>query len=122
MCNLRGIVMLKLHRADQAKQWFMEALELDVKCFDAFEQLASGEMMTPDGDAGERVALTRQRFVEEYLLGYNPDVLFSFSDTLYAGFWWADCFAITTRILGLVSIHNPTMPLHSAVSVTQPFS
>lgn len=48
MCNLRGILMLKLNRGDQAKQCFMEALALDVKCFDAFEQLVSGEMMTPD--------------------------------------------------------------------------
>jgi anaphase-promoting complex subunit 6 len=79
-------------------------------------------------------ALTRQRLVEEYGLGDNPDVLFSFADALYAGFRWADCFAITSRfvprfffsvlfhastpffhrILGLVSIHNPTMPLHIA--------
>ncbi|KAJ6494696.1 cell division control protein 16 [Mycena vitilis] len=146
MCNLRGILMLKLNRGDQAKQCFMEALSLDVKCFDAFEQLVSGEMMTPDEEwefvqglayssqtpqdasfvqliytarlrkykhAAEH-ALTRQRLVEEYGLGDNPDVLFSFADALYAGFRWADCFAITTRILGLVSIHNATMPLHIA--------
>ena len=47
MCNLRGILMQKLNRGDQAKQCFMEALALDVKCFDAFEQLINGEMMTP---------------------------------------------------------------------------
>lgn len=40
--------MLKLNRGDQAKQCFMEALALDVKCYDAFEQLVSGEMMAPD--------------------------------------------------------------------------
>ena len=48
MCNLRGILMLKLNRGDHAKLCFMEALALDVKCYDAFEQLISGEMMTPD--------------------------------------------------------------------------
>ena len=48
MCNLRGLLMLKLNRGDQAKQCFMEALALDVKCYEAFEQLVSGEMMTPD--------------------------------------------------------------------------
>ncbi|KAJ7794620.1 hypothetical protein B0H14DRAFT_3496847 [Mycena olivaceomarginata] len=48
MCNLRGIVMLKLNRVSKAKQCFMEALALDVKCVDAFERLVSGEMMTPD--------------------------------------------------------------------------
>lgn len=40
--------MLKLNRGDQAKQCFMEALALDVKCYDSFEQLISSEMMTPD--------------------------------------------------------------------------
>ncbi|KAF8962716.1 hypothetical protein BDZ97DRAFT_1662459 [Flammula alnicola] len=146
MCHLRGILMLKLNRGDQAKQCFMEALALDVKCYDSFEQLISSEMMTPDEEwnfvqglayasqapqdaefvqliytarlrkykhATEH-ALTRQRLVDEYGLGDNPDVLFSFADALYSNFRWADCFAITTRILGLVSIHNQTMPLHIA--------
>ncbi|KAF5382153.1 hypothetical protein D9615_004247 [Tricholomella constricta] len=146
MCHLRGILMLKLNRGDQAKQCFMEALALDVKCYDAFEQLVTGEMMTPDEEwefvqglayasqtpqdaefvqliytcrlrkykhATEH-ALTRQRLVEEYGLGDNPDVLYSFADALYASFRWADCFVITSRILGLVSIHNATMPLHIA--------
>jgi anaphase-promoting complex subunit 6 len=58
--------------------------------------------------------LAHQRLVEEYGLGDNPDVLFSFAEALYARFCWSDCFAITTRILGLVSIHNPTMLLHIA--------
>nr|GAT60873.1 predicted protein [Mycena chlorophos] len=146
MCHLRGVLMLKLGRGEDAKECFMEALTLDVKCFDAFEQLVSGEMMTPDEEwefvqglaysqqtphdasfvqliytarlrkykhATEH-ALTRQRLVEEYGLGDNPDVLFSFADALYTQFRWADCFAITTRIRGLVSMHNPTMPLHIA--------
>lgn len=47
MCHLRGLLMLKLNRGDQAKNCFMEALALDVKCYEAFEQLISGEMMTP---------------------------------------------------------------------------
>ncbi|KAF8807066.1 TPR-like protein [Phlegmacium glaucopus] len=146
MCHLRGILMLKLNRGDQAKQCFMEALVLDVKCYDAFDQLVTGEMMTPDEEwefvqglayasqtpqdaqfvqliytarlrkykhVAEH-ALTRQQLVEEYNLGDNPDVLFSFADALYSNFRWADCFTITSRILGLVSIHNQTMPLHIA--------
>lgn len=39
----------------------------------------------------------RTKLVEEYGLGDNPDVLFSFADSLYAAFRWADCFAITER-------------------------
>lgn len=51
MCLLRGMLMLKLNRGEIAKQCFMEALILDVKCYDAFEQLISGEMMTPEEGA-----------------------------------------------------------------------
>ncbi|KAF8632216.1 hypothetical protein AX15_001974 [Amanita polypyramis BW_CC] len=146
MCHLRGVLMLKLNRGDQAKQCFMEALALDVKCFEAFDQLVSGEMMTADEEwefvqglaytqqtpeDAEFVqliyttrlrkykhsvehALTRQRLVDDYGLGDNPDVLYSFADALYVNFRWADCYAITSRIVGLVSIHNAAMPLHIA--------
>ncbi|KDQ57264.1 hypothetical protein JAAARDRAFT_58730 [Jaapia argillacea MUCL 33604] len=146
MCHLRGLLMVKVGRMDQAKNCFVEALALDVKCYDAFEQLMNGEMMTPDeewefvqglaykeqtpDDAEfvrliytarlrkykhiEEQALVRRRLVEEFGLSDNPDVLFSFADALYAQFRWADCFAITSRILDLVKVHAPTMPLHIA--------
>lgn len=42
-------------------------------------------------------ALTRRRLVDEFKLGDNADVLFSFADALYAQFRWADCFAVTSR-------------------------
>jgi anaphase-promoting complex subunit 6 len=45
--------MLKLNRSDQAKQCFLEALALDVKCYDSFEQLINGEMMSVD--EGDRI-------------------------------------------------------------------
>ncbi|KZT07761.1 TPR-like protein [Laetiporus sulphureus 93-53] len=147
MCHLRGLLMLKLNRGEQAKLCFMEALALDIKCYEAFQQLISGEMMTPDEAEWEFVqnlaykeqtpedgefirmmytsrlrkykhaeehAIARTRLVTDYGLGDNPDVLFSFADALYSQFRWADCFAITTRILGLSAIHVPTMPLHIA--------
>lgn len=47
----------------------------------------------------EEHALTRRRLVEEFGLGDNPDVLFSFADALYAQFRWADCFAVTSRFV-----------------------
>ncbi|KAH9928423.1 TPR-like protein [Amylocystis lapponica] len=146
MCHLRGLLMLKLNRGEQAKHCFLEALALDVKCYEAYDQLIGGEMMsaaeewhfvqtlayrdqTPD-DAdfvkmmyssrlrkythAEEHAVIRTRLVDEFGLGDNPDVLYSFADALYTQFRWADCFAVTSRILGLVSIHAPTMPLHIA--------
>jgi hypothetical protein len=48
MCHLRGLLMLKLNRNDRAKECFLEALALDVKCYDAFEQLVGGELMRPE--------------------------------------------------------------------------
>lgn len=44
--------MLKLNRSTVAKESFMEALALDVKCYDAFEMLVGGEMMTIDEGTG----------------------------------------------------------------------
>ena len=48
MCHLRGLLMLKLNRNDRAKECFLEALSLDIKCYDAFEQLVGGELMRPE--------------------------------------------------------------------------
>lgn len=48
-------------------------------------------------------ALTRRRLTEEFGLGDNPDVLFSFADALYAQFRWADCFLITSRCVVLLA-------------------
>lgn len=61
MCHLRGLLMLKLNRAETAKECFMEALILDVKCYDAFDQLISGEMMTVD-EGGIKDALLYHSF------------------------------------------------------------
>ncbi|GJJ08566.1 hypothetical protein Clacol_002785 [Clathrus columnatus] len=148
MCHLRGLLMLKLNRNDRAKECFLEALSLDVKCYDAFEQLISGELMRPDEvqewgfiqgllyteqtpeDAEfirliyiirlrkfkhmEEISLACARLVDEYGLGENIDVLFGFADMLYSQYRWADCYAVTSRILEQVSVHAPTMPLHIA--------
>jgi anaphase-promoting complex subunit 6 len=43
------------------------------------------------------MALARQRLVEEYGMGENPDVLGSFAETMYAQYRWEDAFSITTR-------------------------
>ncbi len=42
-------------------------------------------------------ALVRRQLVEDYNLGDNPDVLFSFADALFTQLRWADCFAVTSR-------------------------
>lgn len=53
MCHLRGLVQLHLNASERAKECFMEALSIDVKCYDSFEALVSGHMM--DVYEGRRV-------------------------------------------------------------------
>ncbi|KAG8885545.1 anaphase promoting complex subunit cdc16 [Tulasnella sp. 332] len=48
MCYLRGVLMTRLNRQDKAREHFMEALALDVKCFDAFEELVGGQLLAAD--------------------------------------------------------------------------
>ncbi|KAG8959317.1 anaphase promoting complex subunit cdc16 [Tulasnella sp. 419] len=48
MCYLRGVLMTRLNRQDRAKEHFMEALALDVKCFDAFNELVNGNLLGID--------------------------------------------------------------------------
>ena len=56
--------MQKLNRGDEAKESFLEALSLDVKCYDAFQKLVDSQMMTPDEGADYtlryRAAIDRQ--------------------------------------------------------------
>ncbi|BGP54532.1 anaphase-promoting complex subunit Cut9 [Rhodotorula sphaerocarpa] len=46
--HLRGLIHLHMKANDLAKEAFMEALTRDVKCFEAFEMLVGGEMMSND--------------------------------------------------------------------------
>jgi anaphase-promoting complex subunit 6 len=46
MCFLRGQIYLRLSRGEKAKEAFLEALALDVKCFEAFNLLVQNQMLT----------------------------------------------------------------------------
>ena len=46
MCYLRGIVYNNTSHLDRAKECFKEALQIDVKCYDALDNLISNSMMT----------------------------------------------------------------------------
>ncbi|ELU40752.1 cell division control protein 16 [Rhizoctonia solani AG-1 IA] len=152
MCYLRGLLMLRLNRADRAKECLLEALALDVKCYEAFELLVGGEMMGIDEEwalieglayreqAQEQaefvklmyttrlkkfkhhaeIEAARKKLMEEYDLADNPDVMFGHADSLYAEYRWADCFAITSRILDLEAVHPSTLPLHLACMTALP--
>jgi hypothetical protein len=48
MCHLRGLIHLHLNAIDRAKMCFMEAVSLDVKCYESFDVLVGGNMMALD--------------------------------------------------------------------------
>lgn len=58
MCFLRGQIYLRLSRGEKAKEAFLEALALDVKCFEAFNLLVQNQMLTID--EGEGIPATNQ--------------------------------------------------------------
>jgi hypothetical protein len=57
MCLLRGQIQLRLSSSLQAKESFLEALSLDVRCYDAFQALVGGEMMgVEEGESALRIS------------------------------------------------------------------
>lgn len=48
MCHLRGVLYMRLNRVERAKNCFLEALALDIKCFEAFNTLIQCQMLTID--------------------------------------------------------------------------
>lgn len=48
MCYLRGLVYNKQNNFERAKECFKEAVLVDVKCFEAFDELISNHLLSPD--------------------------------------------------------------------------
>ncbi|KAF8425471.1 hypothetical protein EV426DRAFT_546746 [Tirmania nivea] len=48
MCYLRGLVYAKQNAFDRAKECYKDACRIDVKCFEAFDQLMKNHHMSPD--------------------------------------------------------------------------
>jgi len=57
MCHLRGVLYMRLNRVERAKKCFLEALALDVKCFESFNTLIQCQMLTVE--EGERFFLKK---------------------------------------------------------------
>ncbi|EGW35704.1 anaphase-promoting complex component [Spathaspora passalidarum NRRL Y-27907] len=47
MCYLRGLIYANQNNFDRAKDCYKEAVLIDVKCFEAFDELISNNLMTP---------------------------------------------------------------------------
>lgn len=48
MCYLRGVIYARQNNFQRAKDCFREAVLVDVKCFEAFDELVKNSMLTPD--------------------------------------------------------------------------
>ena len=48
MCYLRGICHAKQNAFDRAKECYKNAVQIDVQCFEAFDQLMKNSLMSPD--------------------------------------------------------------------------
>lgn len=104
------------HLLTLCSEWdFIQGLSYSTQTPDdaEFVQLIYTSRLRKDKHRVEH-ALTRTRLVDDFGLGDNPDVLFSFADALYTDFRWAECYAMTSRIMGLTAMHVPTIPLHIA--------
>ncbi|GAA6002404.1 anaphase promoting complex subunit CDC16 [Rhodotorula paludigena] len=137
--HLRGLIHLHMKANELAKEAFMEALSRDVKCFESFEMLVGGEMMSSEEEwdfiqglpyhaqteedaefirmmytlsHSNDMTIARQRLSDEYGLGDDPDVLCSRADELHSSMRYAECYKITSHILARHPSHRPTLPLH----------
>ncbi|CAO3571075.1 unnamed protein product [Mortierella alpina] len=69
MCYLRGIVFKNMNNIVRAKECFKEALQVDVKCYDALDSLISNNMLTTNE---ERELLDGLEFNKQ-LFGQDAD-------------------------------------------------
>lgn len=65
MCHLRGLIHLHLNASVKAKECFLEALSLDVKCYESFESLVDGNMLMVDEEWDFIQGLKYQEQTEE---------------------------------------------------------
>ncbi|KAF1813597.1 tetratricopeptide [Eremomyces bilateralis CBS 781.70] len=48
MCYLRGVCYAKQNAFDRAKECYKDAVQIDVQCFEAFDQLMKNSLMSPE--------------------------------------------------------------------------
>lgn len=65
MCYLRGVLYANLNKFDKAKKCYKEALIIDAKCYEAFEQLISNNLMTAEEEWSFIQTLNFDGLIEE---------------------------------------------------------
>lgn len=99
MCYLRGLVYAKQNAFDKAKDCYKQAVLIDVRCFEAFDQLMKNALMSPDeewkflesldfqclssdGDEGQEAHFVRMLYTTRLSKYKNPAAFNAATETL----------------------------------------
>ncbi|KAK9454561.1 hypothetical protein V1511DRAFT_502329 [Dipodascopsis uninucleata] len=144
MCYLRGIIYSNQNNFEKAKDCFKEALTIDVKCYEAFDELISNSLMTPseerhfvstlnfddiqDGDLVKLLYTTKlnkyynaNRFFEaekqlqlKYNLSENSELIQSRAELLFVQCRFKQCLELCEKVLEKDRFKFSIIPLYLA--------
>ena len=66
LCRLRGVLYLRLNSLQMAKECYMEALSLDVRNYDVFNELVNEMMLPEEGEWARGRSTHGQRLIKIY--------------------------------------------------------
>lgn len=138
MCYLRGMIYANQNNFERAKECYKEALVVDVKCYEAFNELVSNSMMLPaeewdfvqnlryDDDLirllyCSRLSkyVNRTRYEEadailnqEYELHDNNDLLVNRAHYLYVLCNFDECLQVCEKVLAQDHLNFEVLPLY----------
>ncbi|KAK9245550.1 hypothetical protein V1506DRAFT_538043 [Lipomyces tetrasporus] len=144
MCYLRGIIYSNQNNFEKAKDCYKEALTVDIKCYEAFDELITNSLMTPveewdflsslrfdDNEDGELVKLlyttklnkyyNTNRFFEaekhlqtKYNLEGNSDLIQSRAELLFVQCRFRQCLELCEKVLERDQFKFSIIPLYLA--------
>ncbi|KAF0466640.1 ApcC hetero-tetramer Cut9-Hcn1 [Gigaspora margarita] len=122
ICYLRGVAYSQQSDLDNAKRWFKKALDIDGKCFEAFNEIVINHMMTNKEEYEEayfikmnyisvlkkydhvtEIQKARSELENKFRLSNNANILLSHADELYTQCRFKECLEVTTNS------HLPTL-------------
>lgn len=138
MCYLRGLIYANQNNFERAKECYKEALVVDVKCYEAFDELISNSLMLPseewefvqslryDDDIirllySSRLSkyINRNRYEEaesilthDYELSDNNDLLLNRANYLYVLCNFDECLQVCEKVLEQDHLNFAVLPLY----------
>eukprot|EP00742_Colponemidia_sp_Colp-10_P011512 GILJ01012796.1.p1 GENE.GILJ01012796.1~~GILJ01012796.1.p1 ORF type:complete len:526 (+),score=88.80 GILJ01012796.1:22-1578(+) len=142
LCYLRGHVYDLLENRQQAVKWYREALRQDPHCYEAFEKLVDGQMLSQEQEVqllelirfgpeeqwikllyssklnkyDQRPAQSTALSVlaQNFKLENNLDVQSSAAERHYYKHEYLQCYQISKRVLSQDPFHQTVLPVHLA--------